>query len=211
MSKLRVLIVDDHQVVIEGIKSLLSGSSDFQVIGMALDGRDGVEKTRSLKPDIVIMDLFMPGMNGLEATKLIKAESPASRIVIYTMHSDSVTVMELFRLGLSAYVLKDGPISDLLMALDAVKNDATFFRTVASRVVVDHLQSREENKDDMKRLSPREKEIFDLLTEGQSIKTIAERLCLSRKTVETHKYHLMEKLKLSNTAELIRFSLNRKA
>jgi DNA-binding NarL/FixJ family response regulator len=211
MSKLRILIVDDHQIVSEGIKGLLSDSSDFEVIGVALNGRDGVEKAVTLKPDIVILDLFMPGMNGLEATKLIKAESPACRIVIYTMHSDSITVVELFKLGLSAYVLKDGPITDLLAALDAVKNDATFFRTVASRTVADHLQSEGKAQNDLERLSPREKEIFGLLAEGRTIKAIAERLCLSRKTVETHKSHLMEKLKLSNTADLLRFALNRNA
>ena len=210
MGKQRILVVDDHQIVIEGIKKLLDDSIDFEVIGEALDGRDGSEKTLTLKPDIIIMDLFMPGMNGLEAVKLIKVHSPLSHIMIYTMHSDSVTVLELFKLGISAYVLKDGPISDLFLALEAVKRDATFFRSVAPRIVMDHLHSQGESKSSLDHLSPREKEIFELLTAGKSIKMIAEQLYLSRKTVETHKYHLMEKLKIFNIVELVRFGMNHK-
>lgn len=210
MGKQRILIIDDHEVVIEGIKSLLNGSDDFEVIDEAKDGRDGSEKALALKPDIIIMDLFMPGMNGLESTRLIRIHSPLMKIVVYTMHSDSATVMELFKVGISAYVLKDGPISDLLMALDAVKRDATFFRAVAPQFVADHLRSQEGPQSDLDRLSPREKEIFALLAAGNSIKMIADRLCLSRKTVDTHKYHLMEKLKIHNIAELVRIAMSRK-
>ena len=208
MKKHKLLIVDDHGVVIEGIKSLLVGSEDFEVIGEATNGLEGVDKALSLQPDIVIMDLFMSGMNGLEASKLIKDKLPQIHVVVYTMHSDDATVLELFRLGISAYVLKDGPISDLLMALEAVKRDATFFRTVAPRSVMDHLQKKGAAQNDLGRLSPREKEILELLVEGKVVKEIAERLCLSRKTIETHKYHMMEKLKINNLADLIRFVMS---
>jgi|WetSurMetagenome_2_1015567.scaffolds.fasta_scaffold164175_2 DNA-binding NarL/FixJ family response regulator len=211
MKKHRILIVDDHEVVIEGIKSLLNDGINFEVIGEAQNGRDGSEKALALKPDIIIMDLFMPGLNGLESIKLIKNHSPMIKIVVYTMYSDSTTVLELFKQGISAYVLKDGPISDLLIALDAVKRDATFFRTIAPQFVADHLHKQSESLSSLDRLSPREKEIFELLIEGKSIKIISDRLCLSRKTVETHKYHLMEKLKIHNIVELTRFAMNRKA
>jgi two-component system, NarL family, response regulator NreC len=208
MKKHKLLIVDDHGVVIEGIKSLLVGSNDFEVIGEATNGLEGVDKALSLQPDIVIMDLSMSGMNGLEASKLIKDKLPQIHVVVYTMHSDDATVLELFRLGISAYVLKDGPISDLLMALEAVKRDATFFRTVAPRSVMDHLQKKGPAQNDLGRLSPREKEVLELLVEGKVVKEIAERLCLSRKTIETHKYHMMEKLKINNLADLIRFVMS---
>jgi DNA-binding NarL/FixJ family response regulator len=208
MKKHKLLIVDDHGVVIEGIKSLLVGSKDFEVIGEATNGLEGVDKALSLQPDIVIMDLFMSGMNGLEASRLIKDKLPQIHVVVYTMHSDDATVLELFRLGISAYVLKDGPISDLLMALEAVKRDATFFRTVAPRSVMDHLQKKGAAQNDLGRLSPREKEVLELLVEGKVVKEIAEQLCLSRKTIETHKYHMMEKLKINNLADLIRFVMS---
>jgi DNA-binding NarL/FixJ family response regulator len=208
MKKHKLLIVDDHGVVIEGIKSLLVGSKDFEVIGEATNGLEGVDKALSLQPDIVIMDLFMSGMNGLEASRLIKDKLPQIHVVVYTMHSDDATVLELFRLGISAYVLKDGPISDLLMALEAVKRDATFFRTVAPRSVMDHLQKKGPAQNDLGRLSPREKEVLELLAEGKVVKEIAEQLCLSRKTIETHKYHMMEKLKINNLADLIRFVMS---
>jgi DNA-binding NarL/FixJ family response regulator len=207
VGKHKILIVDDHAVVVEGIKSLLSSSEDFEVIGEAFDGHQGYEKAMRMNPDIVIMDLSMSGMNGLETTKRIKAEAPSIRIVVYTMHSDSGTILNLFKLGISAYVLKDGPITDLLMALEAVKRDATFFRTVAPELLTTYLQEQQPVQNKLERLSPREKQVFQFLAEGEPVKVIAERLHISRKTVETHKYHLMEKLKLERMIDLIRLAV----
>jgi DNA-binding NarL/FixJ family response regulator len=208
MGKHKILIVDDHAVVVEGIKSLLSSSEDFEVIGEAFDGHQGYEKAMRLNPDIVIMDLSMSGMTGLETTRRIKAAAPSIRIVVYTMHSDSGAILNLFKLGISAYVLKDGPITDLLMALEAVKRDATFFRTVAPELLTTYLQEQEPVHNRMERLSPREKQVFQFLAEGEPVKVIADRLHISRKTVETHKYHLMEKLKLEKMIDLIRFAVS---
>ena len=121
MDKTKILIVDDHRVVIEGIKSALQEHPEFEVVGEAGDGLQAVDSTKSLRPDIVIMDISMPNLNGIEATRQIKQHNPEIQIVIYTMHSDKELVIDLFRVGISAYVLKDDPLSDLTIALKAVK------------------------------------------------------------------------------------------
>jgi two-component system, NarL family, response regulator NreC len=207
-AKYKVLIVDDHVAVIEGIKSLLRDREDVEVIGEALNGQDAMAKVFELKPDIVIMDLFMPAMNGRETTMMIKNKFPMTRVVIYTMYSDPSTILELFKLGISAYVLKDGPFSDLVIALEAVKRDGTFFRTAALQSVADHLQQQGRFEQDMDRLSKREKEVFELLVQGKTSKAVGEQLHLSRKTVETHKFHVMQKLGIHGIVDLIHYSIN---
>jgi len=131
MDKAKVLIVDDHRVVVEGIRSALREHREFEVIGDASDGHKAVESVRSLRPDLVIMDITMPNLNGIEASKQIKEIDPGIGIIIFTMYSNKEFVVDLFKTGISAYVLKEDPVSDLILALKAVKSDGTYFSSMA--------------------------------------------------------------------------------
>ncbi len=212
MSKSKILIVDDHSVVIEGIKSALREYPEFKVVGEAVDGLQAIEFTKSLGPDIVIMDISMPNLNGLEATKQIKQFNPEIQIVIYSMYSDKGFVVDLFKAGISAYVLKDDPLSDLILALRAVRGGGTYFSTMAPTILLRHMQDLEEkstNVDSFDSLSLREQEVFQHLAEGKSIKEIASELFISHKTVESHKYNIMEKLQTRTTVDLTKIAIKK--
>lgn len=213
MPKTKILIADDHRVVIEGIKSVLQDHPEFKVVGQAVDGLEAVEFAKSLEPNIIIMDISMPNLNGIEATKQIKELNPGIQIVIYTMHSDKEYVIELFKIGISAYVLKDDPLSDLILALKAVKGGGTYFSTMAPTLLLRHINEMEErttSKNPFDTLSQREQEVFPLLAEGNSIKEIANQLFISPKTVESHKYHIMEKLQATSVIDLTKIAIRKK-
>jgi len=144
MPATNILIADDHRVVIEGIKSALQEHPEFEVVGEAVDGLEAVEFAKSLKPNIVIMDISMPNLSGIEATRQIKALNPGNQIVIYTMHSDKEFVIDLFKAGISAYVLKEDPLSDLILALKAVEGGGTYFSTMAPTILARHMEEMEE-------------------------------------------------------------------
>jgi DNA-binding NarL/FixJ family response regulator len=212
MSKSKILIVDDHQVVIEGIKGALQGHSEFEVAAEAHDGLEALELVKSLKVDIVIMDISMPNLNGIEATKQLKKFNPEIRIVIYTMHSDKGFVVDLFKAGISAYVLKQDSISDLTLALKAVKGGGTYFNNEAPNILARYLEKLEMSqidKDDFEKLSFREREVFCLLADGQTVKEIGEKLYISPKTVESHKYNIMEKLDVHTIADLTKIAIKK--
>jgi len=212
MDKTKILIADDHRVVIEGIKSALQEHSEFEVVGDAADGLQAVELARSLGADIVIMDISMPNLNGIEATGQIKQFNPEIRIVIYTMFSDKELVVDLFKAGISAYVLKDDPLSDLILALQAVKGGGTYFSTFAPTILLRHVEELEEKtktEDPYDSLSQREREVFRLLAEGKSIKEIGNQLFISPKTVETHKYNIMEKLQATSVVDLTKIAIRK--
>ena len=213
MDKTKILIVDDHRVVIEGIKSALQEQPEFEVVGEAVDGLQAVDSTKSLRPDIVIMDISMPHLNGIEATRQIKQHNPEIQIVIYTMYSDKELVIDLFKAGISAYVLKDDPLSDLTIALQAVKGVGTYFSTKAPTILLRHMEELEEqttSKDSFDKLSQREREVFMLLAEGKSIKEIADELYISPKTVESHRYNIMEKLQATSVVDLTKIAIRKK-
>ena len=196
MSKSKVLVADDHHVVIEGVKSLLREHDQFEIIGTAYDGREVVEQTRLLEPDIVIMDISMPELNGVEATMEIKRLDPNIQVLIFTMYPNDGYIIELFKAGISGYVLKGSSVSELIRALEAVQAGGTYFTSLAPQVILKHLKDAEKTKktkEDIDCLSPREREVFQLLADGDSIKSIGEKLTISPKTVETHKYNIMEK------------------
>ena len=207
-----ILLADDHRVVIEGLRSALERESEFQVVGEALDGHEAVEKARVLKPDIIIMDISMPRLDGIAATKKIKEISPKSRIVIYTMHSDKDYVVTLFKEGVSAFVLKEDPLNELILALKAVKGCGTYFSTKAPTILVRHMETltqscRETEISEI--LSQREMEVFLLLAKGESTKAIAQSLFISPKTVETHRYHIMQKLEADSVVALTRLAIRK--
>ena len=212
MSKTKILIADDHRVVIEGIKSALQKHPEFDVVGEAIDGLQAVESARSLGPDIVIMDISMPNLSGVEATRQIKELDPEIGIVIYSMYSDKGFVIDLFKAGISAYVLKDDPLSDLILALKAVKGGGTYFSTMAPTVLTRHMEEMEEkttSKSSFDTLSRREREVFQLLAEGKGIKEIANQLFISPKTVESHKYNIMEKLHAASIVDLTKIAIRK--
>ena len=212
MHRTKILIADDHRVVIEGIKSALQEHPEFEVVGEAVDGLEAVEFAKSLEPNIVIMDISMPNLSGIEATRQIKALNPGNQIVIYTMHSDKEFVIDLFKAGISAYVLKDDPLSDLILALKAVEGGGTYFSTMAPTVLLRHIKEMEEktaSKNSFDTLSQRELEVFQLLAEGKRIKEIANQLFISPKTVESHKYNIMEKLQATSVVDLTKIAIRK--
>jgi len=212
MPATNILIADDHRVVIEGIKSALQEHPEFEVVGEAVDGLEAVEFAKSLKPNIVIMDISMPNLSGIEATRQIKALNPGNQIVIYTMHSDKEFVIDLFKAGISAYVLKEDPLSDLILALKAVEGGGTYFSTMAPTILARHMEEMEEkstSKNSFDTLSQREIEVFQLLAEGKRIKEIANQLFISPKTVESHKYNIMEKLQAASVIDLTKIAIRK--
>ena len=212
MNKTKIFIVDDHKVVIEGIKSALQEYPEFEVVGEASDGLEAVEFVKSSRPDIVIMDISMPNLNGVEATIQIKEFDSEIGIVIYTMYSDKEFVIDLFKAGISAYVLKDDPLADLILALKAVEGGGTYFSTMTPTILLRHMEELEEKsteEDSFDTLSQREKEVLLLLAEGKSIKKIAGELFISPKTVESHKYNIMEKLQTTSIVDLTKLAIRK--
>jgi DNA-binding NarL/FixJ family response regulator len=216
--KTRVLLVDDHMVVLEGLKRLISEQADLEVVGIASDGLQAISKTKALKPDVVIMDIAMPNLDGVQATCEIKKWENRIGIIIFTMYTDATHAVSLFKEGVSAYVLKSDPVSDLLLALRAVIGGGTYFSTAINDSIRQHMASLEHKggtaagdvQNKLSLLSVREKEVFPLLADGKSIREIAEILFISPKTVETHKYNIMEKLGVDSVAELTKIAVKKK-
>ena len=216
--KTRVLIVDDHWVVVEGVKAALENESEFKVVGTASDGIEAIKATKSLKPDIVIMDISMPNMNGVQATSEIKQIDDNIRIIIFSMYSDKEYVLSLFRAGVSGYVLKDGSILDLVIAAKSVRNGGSYFSPSSQTALRAHMEAvAAGGKDadnaaegDIMNLSAREKEIFPLLADGLSAREISKRLNISPKTVESHKYNIMEKVNATSLADLTKLALRKR-
>ena len=202
----RLLLVDDHQVVIEGIKGLFAGRPDIAVVGEATNGEQAVELAAKLHPDVVVMDISMPGLNGVEATIAIRQTEPTADIIIYTMHADQRFILELFKAGISGHVLKADDPALLVQAVDAVCAGGTFFTTVTPQELLRQFKG-ETAGDGLDLLSKRELEVFRLLADGVPLKRIAADLCISPKTVETHKYSIMEKLAAQSTAALTKLAL----
>ncbi len=212
MEKAKILIVDDHRVVIEGIRGVLKGHPEFEVVGEAIDGHQAIKLAKSLTPDIVILDISMPELDGIETSLQIKRLFPDMRIVVFTMYSDKQYVIDLFKAGISAYVLKQDPVSDLILALKAVKGGATYFSTLAPTILLRHMEELEEkgtSRDSFDSLSQREQEVFQLMAEGKSIKEIAADLFISPKTVESHKYNIMEKLQATSVVDLTKLAIKK--
>ena len=198
-------------MVIEGIKAVFQGHPEFEVVGEALDGVQALEQVRSLRPDIVIMDISMPHMNGIEAARRIKRLAPDVRVIIFTIHSNREYIIELLKVGISAYVLKESPLSELILAVKAAKEGGTYLNPVVAAQLI-HEQELEEagnDKDGFEQLSMREREVLKLLADGKTVKEIAGQLCISPKTVESHKYHIMTKLGVRTIAGLTKIAIKR--
>jgi DNA-binding NarL/FixJ family response regulator len=212
-----VFIVDDHDVVVQGIQSVLRGHPEFAVAGTATDGATAVDQAGTLKPDILVLDVSMPGMNGVETAYQVRKVSPETRLVIFSMHAEPEFVLSLFRAGIAGYVLKDESLGALVDALEIVRNGGTSYSGTVNRLLHEHMLELElgdgkaarEVQDGIARLSIREKQIFPLLADGMSVKEIADRLCISPKTVESHKYNIFDKLKARSIADLTKLGIRK--
>jgi DNA-binding NarL/FixJ family response regulator len=213
MGKTNLMIVDDHEVVIQGLKGVLLEHPEFDLVGEARTGREALKLVDQLRPDIVIMDITMPELNGIDATLQIKRSHPAVQIVVYTMHAGGEYVISLFRSGIAGYILKNEPLTDLVLALKAVKRGGTYFTAAAQQIILSRLNELEKDstcKDEFQTLSLREREVMQLLAEGKTVKEIADQLCISPKTVETHKYNLMQKLNITRVTDLVKIAIRQK-
>jgi DNA-binding NarL/FixJ family response regulator len=202
-----VYIVDDHAVVIDGLRCLLEAEPDIKVIGQAGDGRTAVQKIAGLAPDVVIMDIEMPDLNGIEATQLIHDRYPAIKIIMLSMNSDPEYVFRALRAGARGYLPKISPGSEVIDALRAVHAGKRYFtRQIAEAVINDYISERPAASP-LDSLSSRERQVMQLFVEGQSVAVIAETLALSPRTVETYRTRLMQKLGIDNLPSLVKFAI----
>jgi two-component system, NarL family, response regulator NreC len=212
MTKIHILLADDHTILRAGLKMMLNAQPDMEVVGEASDGRQAITETQRLQPDIILMDITMPEMNGIEATRQIKKLVPESRILILTMHEHDEYVFQALRAGASGYMLKEAADTELISALHIIQSGQFYLSPMAQSVLVgDYLQRVRigEEKDSYSSLTEREREILKLIAEGYTNNQIAERLVISPKTVDTHRTHIMDKLNLHSRAELVKYAMRR--
>lgn len=208
MAKTRVLLVDDHAILREGLRALLSYYDDIEVVGEAQDGAESLVRVRELQPDVVLMDIAMPGMNGLEATRLIRDQHPQTRVLILTQHEDPQYVLPLLEAGASGFVTKRALGNDLITAVRVVARGETFLYPTAATAVVDEIRRRREDAAvSPESLTPRELEILNHIVAGETNAQTAAALSISVKTVEWHRANLMSKLDVHSVADLVRYAL----
>ena len=206
-----VLIVDDHPLFREGLKSLLARHSSFEVIGEAGNGNDGLKKAKKLMPDLVVMDISLPDQSGIEVTSKIRSLLPETRVIVLSMHTKIDYITEAFRQGATGYVVKESATEKLMECLEIVSKGEYFVdSSLSHRVVKSLLESDEKERkitdDGYNTLTPREQQVMRLLAEGHSTKQIAENLFISPKTVENHRSNIMSKLELHTIMELVRYA-----
>lgn len=207
---IRVLIADDHTIVRSGLRLLLEAQPDIEVVGEALEGGEALDLVKKLLPDVVLMDIAMPGMDGLEATHRIKESWPQVKVLVLTMHRSDEYFFEMLKAGASGYILKGAETSELIHAVRVVGQGEIFlYPTMAQKLVRDYLNFVQWGEGTGSSLSPREKEILRLLSEGCSTKEIAEKLVISPSTVHSHRSNLMSKLGLNSRRELIQYARQR--
>jgi DNA-binding NarL/FixJ family response regulator len=210
MTKIRVLIADDHEVVRDGLKHVLGNQTDIEVVGEAEDGFDAVKKVKAIKPDVVLLDISMPRLNGIEAVQLIRESVPKSKIIVLSMHKKEPYVHKLLSGGVLGYVLKASPSTELISAIRAVSRGEYYLSPAISQEVVSGyvekwgVKSAKLNKDV---LSDRENQVLRLTVDGNSINQTAEILSLSPKTVERHRANIMKKLKINNIVEMMKYAI----
>ncbi len=212
MKKIRVVLADDHVMLRSGLKLLLNGQTDIEVVGEASDGAEAVSKAAELNPDVLLLDITMPNMSGIEALRTIKEKRPSISILILTMHENEAYLLEALKAGASGYILKKAADNELMSAIRAVYSGEVFIPSSLTKSVVKEMVSGgvsgEQSVDnDQGQLSPRELEVLTLVAQGYTNQQVADRLYLSVKTVETYKARVMEKLSLGSRVELVRYAL----
>jgi len=204
----RILLADDHDIIRRGLKELLETHAGWEVVGEANTGRQAVELAAKLRPDIAILDLTMPELNGLEATRQIKKTVPKTEVLIFTMHENDNLIRDVLTAGAHGYVLKSDAARHLVNAVEALIQHKPFFSAKVSETVLDgYLKAGHEAELPGEPLTPREREIVQLLAEGKSNKEVADTLGISTKTIETHRATIMRKLELKSFAEMVRYAI----
>ncbi|MGB7293150.1 MAG: response regulator transcription factor [Thermodesulfobacteriota bacterium] len=205
---IRILLADDHTLVRAGIRSLLSTVAGVEVIGEAGDGREALRLVKTLRPDVVLMDIAMPGLNGLEASARIAKGFRSVRVIILSMHQNEEYVLQVLRAGASGYVLKGADTAELEIAINAVARGETYLSpTVSKHIVGNYIRRIAGDVGSVEILTPRQREILQLIAEGYSTKSIARTLKISVKTVETHRMQLMDRLDIHDIPGLVRYAI----
>jgi two-component system response regulator NreC len=212
VSEIRVLLGDDHAVLRQGLRKILEDRRDWRVVAEAGNGRDAVREALELKPDVAVLDIGMPLLNGIEATRQIARRATSVRVVILSMHSDQAYVTQAVHAGARGYVLKESAGDELIEAIGTVVTGGTFFSPAVAQVVFDDYVRGLADRgihDRYDLLSEREREVLQLVAEGRSSREIGDLLSISPATVETHRTHVLQKLGLRNTAEVVRYAARR--
>jgi two-component system, NarL family, response regulator NreC len=207
VSKIRVLIADDHAILREGVRALLAATDDIEVVGQAADGREAVDGCRRLEPDVVLMDIAMPGLGGIEAALEIRKEGLRAKVLVLSQYEDREYVRRLLKAGVSGYVLKKSAGSELAGAVRAVHRGGLVLDPEVARAAVEEASPAKGGGDPYETLTDREKQVFRLVAEGKSNKEVADELGISVKTAMSHREHVMQKLDLHNRTELVKHAL----
>ncbi len=212
MARIRILLGDDHTLMRQGLRKILEERSEWEVVAEASDGREVVRQALAVQPDVAILDIGMPLLNGIEATRQIVRRLPDIRVLILSMHSDEAYIIQALKAGALGYLLKDSADTELIRAVTDVAAGKSFFSPAVAKVMLDDYVRHLADKgiaDRFESLSEREREIFQLVAEGNSNKDIANLLSVSPATVETHRAHILQKLDIHNTAELVLCAVRR--
>ncbi|MGV3656911.1 MAG: response regulator [Chitinophagaceae bacterium] len=207
-SKTTLLIIDDHKLVRETWSFILNSSPSFEVVGEAGSAEEGIELAKTLRPNVVIMDINLPGMNGIEATQLIRKYAPASKVLGVSLHTQPTYARKIIQKGASGYVTKNSTKEEMFTAIAEVHKGNKYVCQEIKNILSEQMLNGEDANSGINSLSARELEVISLLKKGHSSKEIAEELCISLKTVEVHRYHILHKLKIKNTAALVNYINN---
>jgi len=210
MNKIKVIIAEDHTIVRQGLSALLRSEPDIEVVGEASDGLEAIELAKRLIPDVVLMDIAMRNLNGIEATRQIKKLFSQMKVLVLTMYENEECIFQILKAGASGYLIKDSAMTDLVSAIRSIhQGDSYLSPSISKKVIEEYIQRAEsgEKRSLGDLLSSREREILQLISEGHSVPQIASLLCISKKTVEAHKTHIMEKLNIHDKVGLIKYAI----
>jgi len=209
MPRTKVLLADDHAVIAEGLQALLKDS--FEVVGVVHDGRTLLDRAEVLRPDVIVTDISMPSMNGLEAVRQLRSRRPDAKVIVLTMHRDTHLAAEAFRAGVSGYLLKVSPAEELIDAIREVAQGRSYVTTLLAKDLITLLiQAGGAACDEGAPLTPRQREVLQLVAEGRTMKEVASILNISPRTAESHKYEIMQALGVKTTAELVQYAMRLK-